>query len=357
MFARLFLLLRLEMLAMLALCLSQRVCFGQERMPHLLSPVDTKSCVFAGQEASFAYVPTDMREGNWQVEWSLITEHRTLRRGTSNAMTAPDMDVPRYLTKIPMPPLRDGVVLTVQLQMQWSAEGRAYQHARPLHIFSRNPFSTRQAFLENAQIKLFDTNGETAKRLDEHEIPHSRLLNLSAIDLVTEGIILVGEGVSFCEQPKLPKALLLAAHRGVRIICLAPTEGEFPLTALILEDGGQIVRPGRLSVDRADVVQRYDKRFDLLARSYSLSLESFNKFVIDTDPSPDRPPGTTWSWLELGFPAEKSSNPPGKLIVCCLSLVSQWDASPVPRYLFLRLLEEFTSTQPVLEKSDEFIQK
>jgi len=326
------------LILMIALCLSGHPALGQERVQQPLAPASTQSCVLAGQEATFTYLPTDMRVADWQVEWSLVAGHRTLQRGGSQALPAPDRDVPGYKIKIPMPPLRDAVVLPVQLQIIWTADGKTYRHDRPLFIFARNPFAARQAFLEEAQIKLFEVDGKTAELLDEYEIPHSRLLNLSAIDRVTEGIVLVGEGASFREQQKLAESLLRAAQRGVPVLCLAPSEGDIPL-----------MYSNRLVLERGEVVRRYDKRFDEIPTVCHFSLEPRRNEVVLSATNDQE----GWSWLDMEFPEKSSEKPSGRLIVCGLGMVT-----PVPRYLFVRLLEELSrvpSTEEVQE--DVFTEK
>jgi hypothetical protein len=245
--------------------------------------------------------------------------------------------------------LRNGVVMPVQLQLTWHVGARTYERSQPLYIFSRDPFAIRQTFLENARIQLFDLDGNTAELLEKHEIPHSRLLDLAAIDLVTEGIVLVGEGVSLREQRKLPATLIRAAQRGVPVLCLAPVDGDFPLE--IAQDG-RSVRPSRFTLERGAVVRRYDERFDQLATDCHLSLETRRNEVViaAADGQAD------WSWLEMSFPTEKPGKPNGSVIVCGFGIVSQWEASPVPRYLFVRLLEELTA-ESALEKEDAYTQR
>ncbi len=349
----------LPLIAMLAICSSRCIAVGHEMQPEVafeLRPNDNRSCVFANDKARFLYSaaarPGDAAKNvDWQVDWSLVAGNRTLTRGSGKALVPGDSDIPQYVVEIPTPPLRTSVVLPAEMRVTWIADGRKYQHNRPLYMFSRDPFAAQQALWEYVHIKLFDADGKTAILLDENEIPHSRLLNLSAIDLVTEGIVLVGEGVSFRKQRKLPESLLRAAQRGVPVLCLAPSEGDFPLA---IRRNGQPVRPSRLELERGDIVRRYDKRFDEIRTVCHLSLESRrNEVVISAANGKD-----DWSWLNMEFPAEAPGMPSGRLIICGLGIVSLWDTSPVPRYLFVHLLEELTRARSTSEdQEDAFTQR
>ncbi len=347
---------------MIAICLFRQFAFAQEAVPNgELKPTDKRACVFADDKAGFIYASTAPRGAaaehfNWQVEWSLVVGNRTLKRGSSKVVVPGDSDIPLYLIGIPMPPLRNDVVMPVELRMTWRADDSVYQDTRQLYLFSRDPFATRQKFLEDARISLFDSEGKTAEVLDEHEIPYARLLDLAAVDLVTEGILLVGEGVSFREQRKLAESLIMAAQRGVAVLCLAPREGDVPLS---VEQNGKMLRPNRLMLEREEIVRHYDKRFDSLHTLSPLVLSATRSgSVVQAASWEDNLSRRDhWSWLDMEFPNKTPKEPDGRLIVCGLGLISDWDASPVPRYLFLRLLEECTEAQPVLEKSNEIIQR
>lgn len=325
---------------MLLICLPCHVSSGQEEPAESaveLVPADKRACFFADDKVALLY---SAPVGPWHVDWSLMVGNRTVRKGSSQARLPADGQ--QYLVEISTPPLRPGIVLPVNLQMTWISGNRNNQQSRPLTIFSRDPFTTRHALLEQAQIKLFDADGQTAELLENYEIPHTRLINLSAIDLVTEGLVLVGEGVSFREQSRLPQALLRASQRGVSVLCLAPSEGEFPL------QDGQQARPHRLALQRGDVVRGFDKRFDEISTVSPLSLvPRRNEVLLSANNA-----AGDWSWLTLEFSPKSPDSPRGKLILCGLGIISHWDAGPVPRYLFVRLLEELSQTQSTEERQE-----
>jgi len=342
--------LAVALVALFAICFLQTFSPGQE-LPTKPFPVlqsaGYQQCVLAGQEAQFGFSLVDGSGENLRVGWSLVSKGRILARGSSNALCMGDgSEAMPYSFTIPIPKLREGVVLPVELKITLAVEGQNLSFTHQLYIYSRDPFPAQKAFLEQAKIKLFDSDGKTAALLEENEIPHTRLLNLAAIDLVTEGIVLVGEGVSFRKQRKLAKSLMQAASRGVSVLCLAPSEGDFPL----MVDGHDLhIRPRRFAIADGDFVRRYDKRFDTIASLSNLSLTSRrNEVVISVGEGADH-----WSWLNLDIPARKTDAADGRLMICCLGIVSRWDSSPVPRHLFAHLLQELTensSTEGEIEK-------
>jgi hypothetical protein len=301
-----------------------------------LQSADENSCIFAGDEARFRYFGFA-----GPMEWTLVAANRTISQGASEAITSGPDQIPQLVVQVPMPVLRPGIVQAAELSMTWSVAGTRHQKSRAVTIFSRDPFSTRQAFLDQARIGLFDSDGETAETFEKHDIPHSRLLNLSAIDLVDEGVVVVGEGVSFRQHRKLPETLMRAAERGVSVLCLAPKDGEF-----VLPQPGEVTSgPCRVVFEQEEVVRRYDKRFDLLPTISRLAVEPRrNGVVVRTSES-----GPGWSWLSFAYAAEAPGEPPRELIVCGVSVVRDWENSPVPRYLLVHLLEELTAAQSAEE--------
>jgi hypothetical protein len=175
-------------------------------------------------------------------------------------------------------------------------------------------------------------------------------LNLSAIDLVDEGIVIVGEGVSFREQRNLADTLLRAAGRGVSVLCLAPSEGEF----VFPQPAGSTTGRLRVAMEQADVVRRYDKQFNLLPTISRLTLEPRrNEVVVRASES-----GAGWSWLSVKYASKTPDANPSTMIVCGLSMIRDWETSPVPRYLLVRLLEDLTAIEPAEEKEkDELSQR
>jgi hypothetical protein len=60
------------------------------------------------------------------------------------------------------------------------------------------------------------------------------------------------------------------------------------------------------------------------------------------------PPDQGWVWLQA-----KYSDPDGQLILCGLSLVDTWDASPTPRYMLASLLEQLDHQDSKTDVTEE----
>lgn len=335
-------------LVLLAIYLPKHSSWGQQARvlpPRDLLAVQATTCIFAGRESRFGYVGA-----TGPVAWTLSAANRTLRHGEIGPIAGP-ADVAKLAISLAAPPLQPGVVLSAELRLTWNAEGQPRQHAQPITIYSADPFSVRRAVLEAVRITLFDPMGDTADVFDNHEIPHASVRSLSAIDQVDAGVVIVGEGASFRQHPNLLPALARAAERGVSVICLAPTDGEFDFPGIDAGSG-----PLRIAFERSHVVRRYDKRFDLLPTLAHLAVESRrgNVFVEASASGPG------WSWFSADY-APHSQHPearPARLIVCGLSIIRDWEATPVPRYLLVHLLEELAANPTAEElKHADFTQR
>ena len=194
-------------------CLSERAVGQQDEggSPQPLRPLDHRACVFANSTQVFLYSLTESvanaGQVNWLVRWSLASGSRTVSRGSARAMTT-GADVPTYSVEVPVPPVSEGVVVTLTLKMVWSDGDRQYRHSRPLHVFSRDPLAG-QKFLQEANISLFDPESKTSDLFERHGIPCRLLPNLASVDSVEGGVLVVGEGISFDSQRMLAESLLL----------------------------------------------------------------------------------------------------------------------------------------------------
>ncbi len=323
--------------------------------PSQLKPADNRSCVFAGCDASFPYASATISRDEqgrspWRVHWTLVAKRRILARGSSKTIFSGDHDAPLYVVSIPMPPLRESVVMAIALQMTWTAGGRTYQHRRPLTIYSPDPFTTRKAFLQHAKINLFDPVGKTARILDAHGIPYKRLISLHRIDQAVEGIVLVGEEISFRRQKHLAEALLKTVQRGVPVLCLAPTEGDFPLA---IDEKSPLLFPSRLVFASEEIVRRYDQRFDRIPSASRWVLRSRREQMVLSviQSENDWRSESNWPWVTMVFPAQKPDVPSGRLILCNLGMIRSWKTNPVPRYFFIHLLKELVANTTDTERT------
>ncbi len=328
-----------------------------EQTPAIWS-LDAPRCFLAGKQASILFSLTGNQDANEapaaeeiNATWTLIANGRTLAQGNGKPMPVLNSKGSTsgsiMIATVQLPTLNESVVLTAELKLTWSENGKTYDHKRSITLYSDDPFSSRQTLFEQANIQLFDLVGNTAERLDAHEIPYAVLPNLSAIDSTNKGIILVGEGVSFRKQRQLAETLLLAAQRGLQVLCLAPSEGDFSLT---VQSGNTRTQPSRVLLERDDFVLRYDKRFDTIARgSLWVLTTKKNAVLFRAGAAPDLDPLDSWALLTCDFPARSEETPGGRLIVCSAGIIQRWNISPVPRYLFIHFLQELTHSPSIEE--------
>jgi hypothetical protein len=200
-----------------------------------------------------------------------------------------------------------------------------------LWMFPSDPFADRKKWLESLKITLFDRGDTTAALLKNNNIDFKETVNVAELAGKTEGLVMVGADVSFSDYPDLWDALNKLARRGVPVLCLAPSVGELSLP----------VAEG-LSFHKPAIIRRLDKRLDpagwlpdgkVVVSGVSLRSEGQElQAKVDTKDG-------DWPWLEIDYPT-----PGGKLVVCGFDFLGKgkWDASPTPRYLFVRLLEYVT---------------
>src|SRR5690606_3254587 len=111
----------------------------------------------------------------------------------------------------------------------------------------------------NLSISLFDPPGATAELFERVKLPFQRIRTLEAIANVEQGLLIVGEEISFRRFRSLPELLIATASRGVPVLCLAPSEG---MLALPL-GGPDAPTPLRgLSFRKSDVITELDRRLD-----------------------------------------------------------------------------------------------
>jgi hypothetical protein len=246
--------------------------------------------------------------------------------------------------KMPLltPHVKPGVVLKAELTVSVHVAGKNKPVAvkeNTLWIFPADPFFNRMKWLEGLKITVFDPDrkNQTVQALKRLKVPFDQAGSAAALAEVREGLVLVGEGVSFREESGLAEILFQAAARGVPVLCLAPAAGSFPVPGT----DNDFPSPASLAIKRQDVIRTLDKRLDAVAwapdneiTASSLALKAEEGKVIG-----DVVTGSKgWPWLQLDYPDKRS-----RLIVCGFAIIRKWDAGPTPRFLLARLLEHVTA--------------
>lgn len=281
-----------------------RPCAAQEA-PRFLEPW---RAVFAEERVVFHVDATGLSLG-----WSLTLSGAVVARGETPAIDKT------------FPPLRDGVVVEGVLTAETS-QGRS---AKPIWLFSR-----KTGFPTIEKLLLFDPVGATGVLLESNGIPFQPVATLDALSESTNGVLIVGAGISTDEAKGLAAMLYGAAARGMRILWLTPAEGR-----IALPSGEEVSQPA-LDFRDASVLPSMDKRLraedwrgrKAVASSFQLVGD---RRVVEVEWNAA---GKGWCWLDARWPAG------GRLVVCGFSIVEAWDDNPAPRYLLGQWLADLNKT-------------
>ncbi len=294
---------------------------------------------FAGKDLEFPLVVQASEPFQGRLLWQFSLGPAVVVRKEAAVAAFPDKPA-QVRVSLPGQKVREGVVLEGRLTVAVyadQADKPAASYVKALWIFPENPFAGKGQWLKELQITLFDSKGATAELLQKGNIPFAQTGNLDALGELKAGLLLIGEGTSFQEDRGLAEAMVAAAARGLVVLCLAPAEGALPIPGAA---GSQGPAPASLSFRSREIIARLDKRLDPqvwsaakkgVASGLVLKAEGAN-VIGEVSPGPGG-----WPWLDVHFAQTK-----GRLLVCGFGVVSQWEVSPAPRFLLLRLLEFVT---------------
>jgi hypothetical protein len=304
----------------------------------VISPQEAWSGVLGGRETTFSYHVTAPQDLRGRLGWSLSVDQRTLARGET-ALTVPAGQPGRTAIRFTVPEAKPGAVLQARLSVEVydsAGGGRLAGHERTLWIFPGDPFALRSDWLKTLKITLFDPPGDTQKTLERAKIPFQQIRNLAALQDLTGGVLVVGQGISLEEYRALPEALVRLAAAGVPVVWLAPSAGSLPVPGI---EGAETGLPTAKSVTlrRQEAITSLDKRLDadgwppdgkLIASTISI--------VADRRRVMGRVgrEANGWSWIEVHYPKQDAM-----LLICGFGIIDHWDAGPTPRWLFARMLE------------------
>jgi len=345
--------LTLTCIAAVVLCLLM-TAVGRAGEPTAIEPGEKWADVFSGGEVKFHYTVRTTQAIDGRLNWSLSVNRRTVEHGQL-PLTARAEHAAEVTVALKVPEVKEGVILESQLSVAAYATGDqkpAAEHVKTVWIFPRDPFVDRSEWLKALKITLFDPEGKTADVLEKARVPFTFTKNTSALDELSEGMLVIGEGTAWKDYRSLGEAMVRAAARGVPVLCLAPGEGTLVLPGTA---GAELPPPDSLTLRQEDIIAELDKRLDATAwppagkiAASRLAIKSDRDQVVAEVSQPPH----TWPWLEVRYPAKK-----GRLVVCGFGIVRQWEATPAPRYLlselFRRLTAEKLSTPlPQAERKD-----
>jgi hypothetical protein len=331
--------------AMLGVVVNSAICRGQDVAKSADDQRDVRSigqvsCVLAERAARFRFAWNDKSKLVTRVEWQLAVGDRIVSRGNIRPTLVADAATGDQVTfALVMPPVKPGVVVNAELSVTLhTGDAQSFSLKQPLFIFADNPFVDRAEWLRELNIRLFDPDGATQKILETHGIPFDVLTTAAAIDAVNDGVLILGEGISWSVHSAAVHAAGRAARRGCRVLCLAPKEGDMPLYSESRDEPTEI---STLFAARETVIRRFDKQFDTREWLGGPSVVSRLGLVSEHDTQLARVTDSrsAWPWLEVRFgDTSASDDGSGTLIVCGLGIIKYWDDGPVPRYLFRAIL-------------------
>ena len=208
---------------------------------------------------------------------------------------------------------------------------------RDVWIFPRSAFADRTAWLKKLKITLYDPKGATAKLFEAEKIPFDEARETDAVEALTDGVLIVGEGLALDEEKGLVAAMKKAAAAGATVLCLAPSSGEIAIPGVDSSDGLEEL------TFRKGIVRKLDKRLDPdcwlpdgKAIASTLTLKKGDDSAVGE--------------IKLGpggWPRAEARSASGKgcWAFCGLAIVAKWEAGPTPRFLFARMLEYLTESK------------
>lgn len=331
-------------LAIAACLLSTRATAANEVR---LIPQQSWTNVFGGRDVELRYRVDAKEAFQGHLGWSLGADQRTLERDeipvTISKGESADISV-----KLHVPEVRESAVLPALLTVRLYASqgGDVARHEGQLWVFSANPFAGRTEWFKHRRLTLFDPSGETAQCLKSVGVPLEHQKRLAAVENLRDGLLLIGEGISFAKNRGLERTIVDTARRGVPVIILVPSEGKLSLPGTVSDEPS----PQEMILRHEEAILRRDKRLDAQgwppdgqSVASSFAVQSENRRVVAAVEAGQK----GWQWLEADYP-----KPGARLILCGFAIVAHWDATPAPRWLLMRLLEYGANVQEPVQRTN-----
>ena len=299
---------------------------------------DGRSCVFAD---SILGIPVQLQAAEdiaGRLAASLMLGRDVIGR-QEVAVAVSRERVTDIVLKFELPEGRAGVILDCRLELVWiDATGRERATQRQaITIFPPDPFAHRRAWLTRLNLHVYDPDGASLAVFDALAIPYRRVTNPDALAHTGGGVLIIGEGLSLREHRGLFEIVARAARAGTPVLMLAPASGSFRLPGQDDDDAHE--KPEALLLRERDIIRELDKRFDSAywADGVSVAASRFRLDVHGGRPAFLIDPDHGWSWMELKWEGGR------RMSICGFAIVRDWEASPVPRYLFARMLERVSN--------------
>lgn len=317
---------------------------GQEKEPETpavaIVPTQVPGNVFGDEISEFKFRVDAGRASKGRVVWRVALGTATVKTGAVEFNAAANAPA-AVVIRIAVPPVKDGLAVRTRLSLSVIEDKQPQPIStfeKELWLFPKDPFAGRSEWLKGLKITLYDPKGATAKVLTAAKVPFEEARDVDAVTAVKEGVVIVGEGLSFKGVAGLGAALHKRAAAGVTVLILAPAGGEVMVPGV----GGPDAEFGELSF-RREIVRKLDKRLDpdgWLPDGKVVASSVVVKMGGDATVGAIVPGAEGWPWIEA-----RVRSGPGRWALCGLGVIAKWDAGPTPRVFFARLLEHLTDPE------------
>ena len=318
----------------IAICFIASTSYGA---PVILDMTESQ-CWASGSEVENVFNISGIESEQLSGQWRLSVAGHTVARGET-ALSKKNGIIP-FNIAFTLPQLKQGVTadLTLSLSVTGSDSGvKLATTNKTISSFSADVFANRNKWLKSLNIVLLDPEKATVELFDSLNIPYRFIRSADSLAEVTQGVVIVGEGVSLKENKGLWNVLTGVAARGVPVLCLALMEGEMKVAGM---GPTELPKSSSLIMKRHQIIREIDKRLDINSWCGERMIASHSiMFTGERGPvtAVIKEDNTEWLWLEQSF-----ENTNAKLILCQFLLVKHWKQSPVPQYLLLKLLENIS---------------
>jgi hypothetical protein len=296
------------------------------------------SNVESGKELTLHLRCTSREPFQGRLTWAFAVGAATVRRGEASVDIAGGQSKVVAITA-PGQSVRPGIILETTfaaLAVKDKDTQASSNLRRAFWIFPADPFADRRDWAKGLRAHLYDPKGGAAEVLKKVDFPTQVHRNLAALEEIKAGVLIIGEGLSWRDEEGLGEVAWRLAERGVRVLCLAPADG-LALPAFSKKLGKNMTQ---LSLRKSDIITAWDKRLDADRWSGNVpAIIGGIGFQADEGEfvGAARAAGDGWPWVEVRF-----GETGGALAICGFGVIRHWDASPTPRFVFLRALQTLT---------------
>ena len=324
-----------------------------------IAPVEQWSNVFAGKESVFHFAVSSDKSIRGRLGWRFSSTGRTIARREIPLAVEPE-EVETIEVRVQVPKVKEGVIMQALLSLSVFQEGTKEALAdfeKEIWIFPEDPFANRKEWLKNLKIHLFDPEKKTAELFENAEIPFEQTSNIDSFLEITNGVVIIGEGISFRDYRGLSDMMVKTAVKGVPVLCLASADGDMTIPGM---GNADLPRPTSMTFRQNDIINELDKRLDAdtwppdgKVKVSSVILKGERGPVIG-EIKEARSTGSGqgcdgWPWMELKFgkkrkpvrraPLDSARGRQGRLVICGFGIIEKWESGPTPRFLFARILK------------------